>query len=167
MRTLFISIVVLMSCGASAQNFKNIDVLLESVRLHENRNDLAKADLYKGEYSYGPLQVRALTALDVAEYATSHPEDIHCQSWLVLTAKSGKDFSRPESYIGEDSISKLAFIIYAKRYATKGRLGRTPTWQDMARIWNRGPNGFEDPTSIKYWQKVSANLNSVIVTYGY
>ncbi len=50
--------------------------------------------------------------------------------------------------------SKRVFRAYMKRYATEKRLGRTPTPEDMARIWNGGPNGFKKSATIKYWKKV-------------
>ena len=41
-----------------------------------------------------------------------------------------------------------------KRYATKSRLGHEPTDEDIARIHNGGPNGYKNPATVKYWEKV-------------
>ena len=44
--------------------------------------------------------------------------------------------------------------LYIGHYATEKRLGRKPTNEDMARIWNGGPNGYKKTSTIKYWNKV-------------
>lgn len=46
------------------------------------------------------------------------------------------------------------FKLYIGHYATEKRLGRNPTNEDMARIWNGGPNGYKKTATIKYWDKV-------------
>ena len=48
---------------------------------------------------------------------------------------------------------------YMERYATKRRLGRTPTYEDFARIHNGGPNGYKSPATVKYWREVKSRLN--------
>ena len=47
---------------------------------------------------------------------------------------------------------------YLARYATAKRLGRQPTEQDFARIWNGGPDGWRKVSTEKYWRKVAAVL---------
>lgn len=37
--------------------------------------------------------------------------------------------------------------------------GRDPTLEDLARIWNKGPNGYKDPRSLDYWRKVRVRLS--------
>ena len=46
------------------------------------------------------------------------------------------------------------FKLYIGHYATQKRLGRKPTNEDMARIWNGGPNGYKKTATIKYWNRV-------------
>lgn len=46
------------------------------------------------------------------------------------------------------------FRLYVGHYATQKRLGRKPTNEDMARIWNGGPNGYKKIATVKYWNKV-------------
>ena len=46
------------------------------------------------------------------------------------------------------------FKLYIGHYATEKRLGRKPTNEDIARIWNGGPNGYKKTSTIKYWNKV-------------
>ena len=48
---------------------------------------------------------------------------------------------------------------YMDRYATEKRLGRTVTQEDIARIHNGGPNGYKKDATIKYWEKVKKELN--------
>jgi hypothetical protein len=47
---------------------------------------------------------------------------------------------------------------YLSIYATERRLGRKPTMEDAARIWNGGPNGYKKDATNKYWQKVAKAL---------
>ena len=47
---------------------------------------------------------------------------------------------------------------YLAIYATEKRLGRKPTMEDAARIWNGGPQGHKKEATNKYWQKVARAL---------
>ena len=47
---------------------------------------------------------------------------------------------------------------YLARYATAKRLGREPTDEDFARIWNGGPAGWKKKATLSYWHKVAAVL---------
>ena len=47
---------------------------------------------------------------------------------------------------------------YLSIYCTPRRLGRQPTMEDAARIWNGGPNGHRKASTVKYWQKVARAL---------
>ena len=38
------------------------------------------------------------------------------------------------------------------------RTGDPPTWEDYARIWNGGPNGYKIQATVKYWNKVKKEL---------
>lgn len=51
-------------------------------------------------------------------------------------------------------LSIWMFHRYMDIYATKERLGREPTLEDCARIWNGGPNGYKKESTKKYWGKV-------------
>ncbi len=50
------------------------------------------------------------------------------------------------------------FNAYVYHYATAERIGREPTLEDMARIWNGGPRGYRKPETAAYWQKVRAEM---------
>ena len=44
-------------------------------------------------------------------------------------------------------------------YATKDRLGHDLCDEDMARIHNGGPDGWKNPATAAYWEKVKKNLS--------
>lgn len=47
---------------------------------------------------------------------------------------------------------------YLAHYGTAKRLGRQPTDEDFARIWNGGPAGWKKQSTKSYWKKVAAVL---------
>jgi hypothetical protein len=49
---------------------------------------------------------------------------------------------------------------YLTHYGTEKRLGRKPTAEDLARIWNKGPNGYKKDSAKKYWVKVEKILKA-------
>ena len=64
---------------------------------------------------------------------------------------------------GEGSVDYSEEIIraYMCRYATQARLGRSPTYEDMARIYNGGPNGYADGGTLEYWQRFQVILGNI------
>lgn len=46
------------------------------------------------------------------------------------------------------------------KYATEKRLGRQPTNEDLARMHNGGLNGYKNPNTVKYWDKVQKKLGN-------
>jgi hypothetical protein len=52
--------------------------------------------------------------------------------------------------------SRRIFDIYVRHYGARLRVaaGRRPTDEDLARIWNGGPNGWRKPSTAGYWQRV-------------
>lgn len=83
--------------------------------------------------AYGCMQIHQCVVDDVNEYADLHFK--HKDAFDILKARK-------------------MFQIYMMRYANPERLGRVPTMEDMARIWNGGPNGYKKPSTEAYWQKV-------------
>jgi hypothetical protein len=47
---------------------------------------------------------------------------------------------------------------YIGLWCREERLGRVPTEQDVARIWNGGPDGWKKKSTIRYWNKVKKHL---------
>lgn len=50
--------------------------------------------------------------------------------------------------------AKNIFYLYTRIYAGFARLGREATFEDLARIWNGGPNGYKNWRTRRYWRKV-------------
>ena len=90
--------------------------------------------------AYGCLQLHAAYVQDASEYAR--------QDW------THEDAFDPET-------AKQIVRAYMARYATKKRLGREPTYSDLARIHNGGPQGFKKTATDKYWQKVKKKLEQL------
>lgn len=82
------------------------------------------------------------------------------QIWKVVVDDVNKvsklKYNYNDRFNKEKSIE--IFKLYINKYATAKRLGRTPTDEDMARIWNGGPNGFKKVGTKQYWLKVKAEL---------
>lgn len=78
------------------------------------------------------------------------------QIWKVVVDDVNK-YSKVK-YTYADRYDKVKsyemFKLYIGHYATEKRLGHKPTNEDMARIWNGGPNGYKKTSTIKYWNKV-------------
>ena len=75
---------------------------------------------------------------------------------LQISRAAWKDANMPGKYEDVDDLhySLRVFRNYMDRYATKRRLGRKPTLEDKARIWNGGPNGYKKQATEVYWRKV-------------
>jgi hypothetical protein len=69
----------------------------------------------------------------------------------------GANFTLEDCYDRYYSI--LMVRMYWAHYATDERLGRKPTLEDLARCHNGGGgNGWKNPATLKYWQKVEKEL---------
>ena len=101
-------------------------------------NGAAMGNKNLSEPAYGPLQIRQPVCDDVnAYYGTNYTAKM-MQSNRTLSIK--------------------VFWLYLKIYTTKKRLGREPTDEDRARIWNGGPNGWKRDSTKSYWKKVQKVL---------
>lgn len=52
------------------------------------------------------------------------------------------------------------FRIYTEHYCTAVKLGRPVTSQDLARVWNGGPNGWKRRQTMVYWKRVQARMGA-------
>ena len=68
--------------------------------------------------------------------------------------KRYKNVSGPES----KEYSRRVIQAYMNRYATETRLGHPATDEDIARIHNGGPNGYQKDSTLGYWEKVKKHL---------
>ena len=48
---------------------------------------------------------------------------------------------------------------YMERYAIPERLGHNPTYEDMARIHNGGPDGYKEDSTLDYWERIQSWLH--------
>ena len=85
-------------------------------------------------------------------YLSRGPLQISEAAWI--------DAKMPGKYEDVDDLhySLRVFRRYMARYATERRLGRKPTLEDQARIWNGGPNGYKRAATHGYWNKVKEAL---------
>ena len=59
---------------------------------------------------------------------------------------------------GSCAYSEMVIQAYMDRYATVARLGSTATEEDIARIHDGGPNGYQEASTIPYWNSVQIML---------
>ena len=82
------------------------------------------------------------------------------QIWEVVIIDVNR--AKGTSYVHADAFdpvkARAICRAYLSIYCTERRLGRKPTMEDAARIWNGGPNGHKKAATEKYWQKVKAAL---------
>jgi hypothetical protein len=102
------------------------------VSIESNGNDLAIGD---GGAARGPLQIHKSVVEDVNRISGKHYQ------WRRMT-------NRAEA-------TQVA-TIYLSHYATEARLGHKPTGEDVARIWNGGPNGYRRAATDGYARKFKA-----------
>jgi hypothetical protein len=120
----------------------NIDFAIMQVESGGNPN--LTGDLHLADRAYGPMQIRQPVCDDVnAAYGTH----FRAQDMLGYTAKCF-----------------AVFWLYMSIYATTTNLGRPPTNEDRARIWNGGPTAWNPSSKLyvattPYWNKVRAFLS--------
>jgi len=127
-------IIAAMASKASAQPL-DIDRLLPAlVKVESNGNPRAVGDSGK---ALGELQIWSVVVQDVNRaHGTRYT---HRDAFDPVKAR---DICRR----------------YLAIYCTPKRLGRAPTMEDAARIWNGGPNGHKKSATEKYWHKVAQAL---------
>lgn len=99
------------------------------ISIESSGNDLAIGD---GGAARGPLQIHREVVQDVNRISGKKFQ------WTRMT-------NRAEA--------KQVAEIYLGHYATERRLGRKVTPQDVARIWNGGPNGYKVKATDRYVAK--------------
>ena len=135
MKILFFFCVFLCGSGLVASE----DVFIKALIAHEsNGNDRAVGDTHLANRAYGCLQVRKPCLDDVNR--------------IYRTKYQVKDC------IGNRELSVWICKAYLAIYAKESRLGRVPTAEDCARIWNGGPDGWKKESTLGYWEKVKKLL---------
>jgi len=103
-------------------------------------NDYAIGDYHLKNKAYGCMQIRQPACDDINR---------------VFNLKR-----KAEDHLGNRNLSVDSFRKYMAIYATAKRLGREPFEMDKARIWNGGPNGWQNNSTLLYWNKVKGRLNT-------
>lgn len=126
----FIVLVAFLSFSASFTHAEGpSDQLIAALIQHESRgDDHAVGDKNLRHKAYGCLQIRQLAVDDYNRWNGTNHKAEDCLGNRVLSIAICR------SYIGH--------------YATESRLGRRPTDEDNARIWNGGPVGCFDNGSL-------------------
>lgn len=135
---LLVAILVTANC-AFASKAPSIDRLIVAlIEVESHGNDHAIGDKHMNEKAYGSLQIRKPCVDDVNQ--------------RLGTTYQSRDM------LGNRSLSVQVCRTYLERYATRKALGREPSFEDMARIWNGGPNGWRKQSTLGYWFKVQKTL---------
>ncbi len=141
MTVVVITMLLLCRGTAFAGSPNTTEFIQALIQVESTGNDRAFGDRNKKEKAYGPLQVRQPCVDDVnRRYGT------HIQA---------KDL------LGDRAKSMWVCQKYLELYATQQQLRKEPTLQDMARIWNGGPNGWKNKNTTAYWAKVSHQLQKI------
>ena len=112
------------------------------IAVESSGNDNAVGD---GGASHGPLQIGAAVVEDVNRFRKAR--------------KQGQ-FKFPDDCYDREK-AKTICRTYKKIYCTERRLGRKPTFEDAARMWNGGPTGHRKKATEKYWAKVERELDRI------
>jgi hypothetical protein len=124
------------TCAFAAQPSEKLIAAL--ITVESSGNDQAVGDKHLRQKAYGCLQIRQPVCDDInRRYGTSY---------------------KAEDCLGNRKLSIEFCKLYIDMYAKSSRLGRTPTDEDKARIWNGGPNGWRRPSTEGYWKKVHKAL---------
>lgn len=116
--------------------------LLDAIKKVESGGDVdAIGDRHLSNKAYGPYQIR----------------DPYYRDALAANPKLGGSFDNVKG-IGSEAYSERVMRAYMGRYATRSRLGREPTDEDIARIHNGGPNGWKNANTEAYWKKVQKEM---------
>mgnify|MGYP001594468256 CR=1 FL=1 len=124
-------------------NRPSSSALVQAVRRHESNGDeQAIGDKKLKQKAYTSLQIRQPALDDVNKF---------------FAKEIKKNFGREKftvEYLKQNRAAlDWCFEKYTSRYATRKRLGRSPTDEDRARIWNGGPDGYKKASTTKYWKE--------------
>ena len=115
-------------------NNNTTDLLSAIIHVESSNNDSA---YHKGEDAVGCLQIRQCMVDDVNR--------------ILRRQKSTKTYSYHDRWVRYKSIEM--FEIYCTHY-------KLTTSEEIARCWNGGPRGMNNPLTTAYWRKVQKGLDS-------
>lgn len=117
----------------------SLEELILALVIKESGGDIhAVGDTHLKNKAYGPLQIRQPCVDDVNRLLKTN--------------------YRAEDCKGNMELSLRIFHAYTMHWASEKRLGRSPTLEDIARIWNGGPNGYKKSSTLEYWKDVERIL---------
>lgn len=122
-----------------------VSPLIEAVRRNESGaggNEEAIGDKKLKHKAYTSLQIRQLALDDVNKFYAKE-----------IKKNFGRDKFTVEYLKQNRAALDWCFEKYTSHYATRERLGRLPSDEDRARIWNGGPNGWKKPSTTAYWRE--------------
>lgn len=108
------------------------------IQVESSGRDTVVGDRNLRAPAYGPLQIRQPVCDDV---------NVRFKTHFLATEMDGNRV-----------LSVKVCRLYLSIWATRKRLGRVPTEEDLARIWNGGPNGWKREATVPYWSKVRRYL---------
>ena len=137
MKKFFVFLMFLGVSGVSSA--EPSDTLIQAlIKVESKCNDGALGDIHLKQKAHGCLQIRQPVCDDVnRRFGTA---------------------CRAEDCLGNRELSIWLCKKYTSMYATAERIGRVPTDEDVARIWNGGPNGYRRKSTEAYWAKVKKSL---------
>lgn len=141
------TVTLLLLCVSPAELGKPLEIkreLLNAMQYVESKGDSCAVG--DNGRSLGPYQIMEGYYNDAVEFNPSLKDEGYKYSNVV----------GPGSY----DYSEEVVMSYMGRYATRERLGRAPTNEDIARIHNGGPNGFMSGATLPYWVKVNRCLEN-------
>lgn len=134
--------VIILRPGTAIAGTADKTELLEAlIQVESGGNDRAFGDRHKKEKAYGPLQVRQPCV-----------DDVNRRYGTKIEAKN---------LLGDRATSMWVCQKYVEMYATPKQLGKEPTLEDMARIWNGGPGGWKRSDTLGYWSKVKRQMQKI------
>jgi hypothetical protein len=132
---LTLALTVAASISPAKEVRMNYDKLIPAlVRVESNGNAKAVGDNGK---ALGILQIWSVVVQDV-------------------NAVYGTKFAHKDAF--EPKKAEQICRLYLSHYCSAKRLGRKPTYEDAARIWNGGPMGHRKSATLGYWAKVKKHI---------
>jgi hypothetical protein len=114
--------------------YNETKLLSSIIKVESSNNDSA---YHPGENAVGCLQIRQCMVDDVNR--------------ILKRQKSTKRYSYHDRWLRYKSIEM--FDVYCKHY-------KLTTAEEIARCWNGGPRGMNNPLTTAYWRKVQKGLDS-------
>lgn len=137
-RLLVIAFVLIFTSIAHAE-MQRQTLLPALIKVESGGRDDSVGDRHLREKAFGPLQIRQPCVDDVnRRYGTRY---------------------KAEDCLNNRQLSVWICERYIALYATEKSIGRMPTDQDRARIWNGGPQGWKSKRTLVYWAKVQKAMN--------